>query len=111
MTNWDILERLWEHAEETRLRARLSDHPVLLAEKPFNRSRSRMRYTVSDGTAPHPPQRPGTAAVYWSTRCEDVATCSPAWLARCALWLVGSLRMTVASVSLKSTKLEHVEDV
>lgn len=46
VTNWDLLERLWEHGVETRLKVKLSDHPVLLSEKPFNDSKSRMKYTV-----------------------------------------------------------------
>lgn len=45
VTDWDLVEKVWEHAEETRLKAKLSDHPVLLSEKPFNSSQSRMKYT------------------------------------------------------------------
>ncbi|CAN0042565.1 unnamed protein product [Ascophyllum nodosum] len=45
VTNWDLLERVWEHAEQSRLKVKLSDHPVLLSEKSFNTSRSRLKYT------------------------------------------------------------------
>ncbi|CAM9864465.1 unnamed protein product [Scytosiphon promiscuus] len=45
VTDWDLLERVWEHAEGTRLKTKLSDHPVLISEKPFNSSKDRMKYT------------------------------------------------------------------
>lgn len=51
VTDWDLVEKVWEHAEDTRLKAKLSDHPVLLSEKPFNSSQSRMKYTVRTMTA------------------------------------------------------------
>ncbi len=41
------MEKVWEHAVETRLKIKLSDHPVLISEKPFNSSQARMKYTVS----------------------------------------------------------------
>ncbi|CAM9831263.1 unnamed protein product, partial [Hapterophycus canaliculatus] len=45
VTDWDLMERVWEHAEGTRLKTKLSDHPVLISEKPFNSSKDRMKYT------------------------------------------------------------------
>lgn len=53
VTNWDLMEKVWEHAVEARLKVRLSDYPILISEKPFNPSKDRLRYTVSDRT----PQR------------------------------------------------------
>lgn len=48
VTDWELLERVWEHAVETRLKVRLSDHPILVSEKPFNTSKDRMKYTVRE---------------------------------------------------------------
>ncbi|CAM9575861.1 unnamed protein product [Ectocarpus sp. 6 AP-2014] len=45
VTDWDLMEKVWEHAEQTRLKTKLSDHPVLISEKPFNSSKERMKYT------------------------------------------------------------------
>ena len=53
MTDWDLVEKVWEHAEDVRLKAKLSDHPVLLSEKPFNSSQSRMKYTVRRAQSQH----------------------------------------------------------
>ncbi|CAB1112598.1 unnamed protein product [Ectocarpus sp. CCAP 1310/34] len=45
VTDWDLIEKVWEHAERTRLKTKLSDHQVLISEKPFNSSKERMMYT------------------------------------------------------------------
>ncbi|CAN0007770.1 unnamed protein product [Pylaiella littoralis] len=45
VTDWDLMEKVWEHAAETRLKTKLSDHPVLISEKPFTSSKDRMKYT------------------------------------------------------------------
>eukprot|EP00903_Cladosiphon_okamuranus_P016631 g15339.t1 len=45
VTDWDLMEKVWEHAASTRLNVKLSDHPVLISEKPFNSSKDRMKYS------------------------------------------------------------------
>ncbi|CAM9156774.1 unnamed protein product [Phaeothamnion confervicola] len=43
--DWDMLEKLWDHAVGPRLGIKTSDHPVLLTEKPFNTPHRRHRST------------------------------------------------------------------
>jgi actin-related protein len=44
ITDWDWLERVWEHAMADTLRADNKDTPVLMTEKVFNPSSNRQRY-------------------------------------------------------------------
>lgn len=48
VADWDLVEKVWEHAEQSRLKVKLSDHPVLVSEKPFNTSQCRLKYTVRE---------------------------------------------------------------
>jgi actin-like protein 6A len=36
VTDWDMLERVWEHAMTNYLKVDIKDTPLLIAEKPYN---------------------------------------------------------------------------
>ncbi|TPX51604.1 hypothetical protein SeLEV6574_g00198 [Synchytrium endobioticum] len=45
LQDWDLLEALWDHAMYGSLRVDTAEHPLLLAEAPFNVQKTRERFT------------------------------------------------------------------
>jgi len=45
VTNWDIMEQLWDHTFQARVRVDPSQHPLLLAEPSFNNRQTREKST------------------------------------------------------------------
>lgn len=44
ITDWDLLENIWEHAMARYLKADIKESPILISEKPFNPPSARQRY-------------------------------------------------------------------
>jgi actin-related protein len=44
ISNWDHLERLWDHALSSSLKVDIKETPVLLSEKSYNSSSLRQKY-------------------------------------------------------------------
>lgn len=43
IVDWDLLERIWEHAMNRYMKVDIKESPVLISEKPYNPSASRQR--------------------------------------------------------------------
>lgn len=43
IVDWDLLEKIWEHAMNRYMKVDIKESPVLIAEKPYNPSASRQR--------------------------------------------------------------------
>lgn len=44
ITDWDLLESIWEHALSKYLKVDMKETPILLTEKPYNPPYARQRY-------------------------------------------------------------------
>ena len=44
ITDWDLLESIWEHAMSRYLKVDIKESPLLISEKPFNPPSARQRY-------------------------------------------------------------------
>ena len=46
VSDWDKLEKIWDHALSVYVKADLKETPVLLAEKPYNPTALRRKYVI-----------------------------------------------------------------
>jgi actin-related protein len=45
VTNWDMIEKIWEHALHERLHSDAKEHPILMSEVPYNTPTHREKAT------------------------------------------------------------------